>query len=80
MPSTAHLLSEDELARYRRDSFAVRYMPATSLYDRTIQRPGGGAAIRQDMSKRPICLVRGHDRAGNDFEIGQDRPFEVGAA
>ncbi|MDP6707059.1 MAG: phytanoyl-CoA dioxygenase family protein [Alphaproteobacteria bacterium] len=64
----------------RRAGLAVRYMPATSLYDRTIQRLGGGAAIRQDMSKRPIYLVRGRDRAGNDFRIGQDRPFEVGAA
>jgi hypothetical protein len=55
-------------------------MPATSLYDRSIKRAGGAAAIRQDMSRRPIYLVRGRDRAGNDFEAGQDRPFEVGAS
>jgi hypothetical protein len=24
--------------------------------------------------------VRGRDRAGNDFEIGQDRPFPVGGS
>jgi hypothetical protein len=62
----------------RRTGLAIRYMPATSLYDRTIARPGGAGAIRQDMSKRPIYLVRGRDRAGNDFAAGQDRPFPVG--
>jgi hypothetical protein len=30
------------------------------------------------MARRPIYLVRGRDRAGNDFEVGQDRPFVVG--
>lgn len=64
----------------RRAGLAVRYMPATSLYDRSIKMKGGAAAIRQDMSKRPIYLVRGQDRAGNDFEVGQDRAFPVGGA
>jgi len=63
---------------HRRAGLAIRYMPATSLYDRSIKMPGGAAAIRQDMSQRPIYLVRGEDRAGNDFTIGQDRPFAVG--
>ena len=62
----------------RRAGLAIRYMPASSLYDRSIKRKGGAAAIRQDMSKRPIYLVRGRDRASNDFEVGQDRPFQVG--
>ena len=62
----------------RRAGLAIRYMPASSLYDRTIKRAGGAAAIKQDMSVRPIYLVRGQDHAGNDFEIGQDRPFAVG--
>ena len=64
----------------RRAGLAIRYMPATSLYDRSIKLTGGAAAIRQDMSRRPIYLVRGGDRAGNDFEVGQDRPFAVGDA
>jgi hypothetical protein len=62
----------------RRAGLAIRYMPATSLYDRSIKMKGGAAAIRQDMSKRPIYLVRGQDRASNDFEVGQDRPFPIG--
>ena len=41
---------------------------------------GGARGLRQDMSIRPIYLVRGQDRAGNDFECGQDIPFEVGGA
>jgi Phytanoyl-CoA dioxygenase (PhyH) len=64
----------------RRAGLAIRYMPATSRYDRSIKMPGGAAAIRQDMSRRPIYLVRGRDRAGNDFEVGQDRPFPVGGS
>jgi hypothetical protein len=63
----------------RRAGLAIRYMPATSLYDRAIKLAGGAAGIRQDMSRRPIYLVRGRDRAGNDFACGQDRPFQVGA-
>jgi hypothetical protein len=62
----------------RRAGLAIRYMPATSLYDRAVERTGGAQGIRQDMSKRPIYLLRGRDRAGNDFDVGQDRPFEVG--
>lgn len=75
-----HLLHGSNANRspHRRAGLAVRYMPATSLYDRTISRTGGGAGVRQDMSKRPIYLVRGQDKCGNDFEIGQDRPFELG--
>lgn len=55
-------------------------MPATSLYDRTIKMTGASRGLRQDMSKRPIYLVRGRDRAGDDFECCQDRPFAVGVA
>jgi hypothetical protein len=63
----------------RRAGFAIRYMPATSLYDRTLPFPGGAAAIRQNMALRPIYLVRGADRHGrNDFALGHDRPYEVG--
>ena len=62
----------------RRAGFAIRYMPAASLYDRTIKLTGAARGLRQDMSKRPIYLVRGQDRAGNDFACGQDQPFAVG--
>jgi hypothetical protein len=54
----------------RRCGYAIRYMPATSLFDRTI--PPTRIANNQvlDYSQRPLWLMRGKDRAGNDFNIG----------
>jgi hypothetical protein len=45
-------------------------MPATSLFDRSI--PPTHLTDKQvvDYSSRPIWLVRGVDRAGNDFRAG----------
>jgi hypothetical protein len=55
----------------RRCGYAIRYMPATSLFDRSI--PPTRIARNQviDFSQRPIWLVRGQDRAGNDFSVGK---------
>jgi ectoine hydroxylase-related dioxygenase (phytanoyl-CoA dioxygenase family) len=51
----------------RRAGLALRYMPATSYFDRTI--PSRDAVAH--FSNRPIWLVRGVDRTGkNDFRIG----------
>lgn len=54
----------------RRCGYAIRYMPATSLFDRSI--PPTRIANNQviDFSQRPLWLVRGKDRAGNDFAVG----------
>jgi hypothetical protein len=50
----------------RRAGLAMRYMPTTSDFDRTIARRDGGP----DFSKRPIWLVRGVDRSGkNEFRL-----------
>jgi ectoine hydroxylase-related dioxygenase (phytanoyl-CoA dioxygenase family) len=59
----------------RRCGYAIRYMPATSLFDRSI--PPIRIARNQviDFSQRPIWLVRGQDRAGNDFAVGE--PEEI---
>lgn len=56
----------------RRCGWAIRYMPATSLFDRSI--PPIRIAQNQviDFSQRPIWLVRGEDRAGNDFSVGRE--------
>lgn len=56
----------------RRCGYAIRYMPSTSLFDRTI--PPTRIARNQviDFSQRPIWLVRGRDRAGNDFNVGKE--------
>lgn len=55
----------------RRAGLAIRYMPATSFFDR-----GGtadaSAGYMVDFSSRPIWLVRGEDRTGqNDFQVGR---------
>ncbi len=55
----------------RRAGFAVRYMPSTSLYDRTIDPGQASATVSLDFATRPIWLVRGVDRhGGNDFSTG----------
>ena len=55
----------------RRCGYAIRYMPATSLFDRRV--PPTRIARNQvlDFSQRPIWLMRGRDRAGNDFTVGK---------
>lgn len=58
----------------RRADYAIRYMPATSLYDRSPDNPATVYANKyspnMNYPMRPIWLVRGQDRAGNDFETG----------
>lgn len=59
----------------RRADYAIRYMPATTLYDRSPENPAVRYAAEHSPNmnypKRPIWLVRGQDRAGNDFEVGK---------
>ncbi len=59
-------------SRRRRCGYAIRYMPATSLFDRSITpvRIAHNQVI--DFSRRPIWLVRGVDHAGNDFAVGHE--------
>jgi len=58
----------------RRADYAIRYMPATSLYDRRDTHPATVYAQKisptMQYPLRPLWLVRGQDRAGNDFETG----------
>lgn len=61
----------------RRAGFVIRYMPATSLFDRGIQRAQSQAGVTFDLSRRPIWLVRGTDRAGNDFETGKGEAYRL---
>ena len=53
----------------RRAGLAIRYMPATSLFDRSQVFENSG--FRVDFAKRPLWLLRGKDVTGaNDFDIG----------
>lgn len=54
--------------------YVVRYMPATSTYVRDPSAPRNRAAMEAapliNYTTRPLWLVAGEDRAGNDFVTG----------
>jgi hypothetical protein len=54
--------------------YVIRYMPATSLYVRDAHAPRNRAAMEAqpliNYTTRPLWLVAGEDRAGNDFVTG----------
>ena len=68
-----HGSSENRSAR-RRSDYAIRYMPATSRYVREPSFPANAYAAEKSQlmnyTRRPLWLLRGTDRAGNDFAIG----------
>jgi hypothetical protein len=50
---------------------ALRYMPATSHFDRSLRPVDGQSGVPVDFARRPLWLVRGVDRCGrNDFVTG----------
>jgi hypothetical protein len=58
----------------RRAGVALRYMPATSLFDRSLRPADGKSGIPVQFASRPLWLVRGTDRTGrNDFAVGHGR-------
>lgn len=55
----------------RRAGIAIRYMPASSVFERDLFKPGDASGFKVDFSKRPLWLVRGEDVSGrNDFSVG----------
>ena len=56
----------------RRAAFIVRLMPATSLYDHKLGAEIGKKHPAQGYGVRPLYLVSGEDKAGNNFSIGHD--------
>ena len=54
----------------RRAGVAIRYMPATSHFNRTLYATTTGAGYLVNFASRPLWLLRGTDRAGNDFQVG----------
>ncbi|MEM7506168.1 MAG: phytanoyl-CoA dioxygenase family protein [Pseudomonadota bacterium] len=49
----------------RRAGLAIRYMPASSLFDRTWSSPDQ-SGLTVDFRSRPLWLLRGENRAGTD--------------
>ena len=55
----------------RRAGVAIRYMPATSLFDRSLRPADSKSGIPVAFASRPLWLVKGVDRTGrNDFKVG----------
>ncbi len=58
----------------RRTGVALRYMPATSVFERDLRPVDGKTGVPVNFAARPIWLLRGVDRSGrNDFEVGHQR-------
>ena len=59
----------------RRTGVALRYMPSTSHFDRSLRPVHGQSGVPVDFARRPLWLVKGVDRCGrNDFAIGHKTP------
>ena len=62
------------LSAQRRTGVALRYMPASSLFDRALRPVHGQSGVPVNFSQRPLWLLRGVDRVdlhgGNDFTLG----------
>ena len=54
----------------RRAGVSIRYMPATSRLDRKMFETGARSGYFVNWETRPLWLLRGIDRAGNDFAVG----------
>ena len=55
----------------RRTGVALRYMPATSRFDRGLKPVDGKTGVAVNFAQRPLWLLKGVDRCGmNDFEVG----------
>ncbi|UCH49974.1 MAG: phytanoyl-CoA dioxygenase family protein [Betaproteobacteria bacterium] len=61
----------------RRAAFVIRYMPATSTFVRHAGDEHRQGEVSFSMSLRPIWLLRGRDRGGNDFSIGHGEDYQL---
>jgi ectoine hydroxylase-related dioxygenase (phytanoyl-CoA dioxygenase family) len=55
----------------RRTGVALRYMPATSVFERELRPVDGKTGVAVNFAQRPLWLLKGVDRSGrNDFKVG----------
>jgi ectoine hydroxylase-related dioxygenase (phytanoyl-CoA dioxygenase family) len=55
----------------RRTGVAIRYMPTTSHFDRSLHPAQGKSGLSLNFATRPLWLLKGRDVCGlNDFHIG----------
>ncbi len=58
----------------RRTGAALRYMPATSVFERNLRPADGQTGVPVNFAQRPLWLLKGVDRSGrNDFSAGHRR-------
>jgi ectoine hydroxylase-related dioxygenase (phytanoyl-CoA dioxygenase family) len=58
----------------RRTGVALRYMPATSHFDRSLNPVNGQSGVPVSFASRPLWLLRGRDVCGkNDYTTGHRR-------
>jgi len=63
--------SAENRSTQRRAGIAIRYMPATSVFERKVIQASDEAGFQVDFSQRPLWLVRGRDvSTRNDFNVG----------
>jgi ectoine hydroxylase-related dioxygenase (phytanoyl-CoA dioxygenase family) len=56
---------------HRRTGVALRYMPGSSLFDRSLRPVDGQSGVPVSFATRPLWLLRGQDQTGhNDFTVG----------
>jgi ectoine hydroxylase-related dioxygenase (phytanoyl-CoA dioxygenase family) len=66
--------AKENRSTQRRTGVALRYMPATSVFERDLRPVDGKSGVAVNFARRPLWLLRGVDRSGrNDFEIGHQR-------
>ncbi|MGD8478204.1 MAG: phytanoyl-CoA dioxygenase family protein [Burkholderiales bacterium] len=61
----------------RRAGYVIRYMPASSSFVRHYGDTHRQGEVSFSMSKRPIWLLRGQDRGGNDFSVGHGEDYQL---
>ncbi len=55
----------------RRTGVALRYMPGSSEFSRTLNPVAGQSGVPVQFAQRPLWLLRGKDQTGkNDFKVG----------
>jgi len=70
--------SNPNRSQRRRAGFVVRYMPASSVFERDVERQQSQAGVRFSLSRRPLWLLRGKDVSGrNDFSVGHGEEYEM---
>jgi Phytanoyl-CoA dioxygenase (PhyH) len=68
-----HGAKENRSSR-RRTGVALRYMPATSVFERDLRPVDGKTGLAVDFANRALWLVKGTDCSGrNDLDIGHRR-------